>query len=42
MNILVTANVIYNSRNYLRLLNKVIVGKDDIIYNSRNYLRLLN
>ena len=33
---------IYNSRNYLRLLNKCAFIIPYSIYNSRNYLRLLN
>ena len=33
---------IYNSRNYYRLLNKLLLNAEYIIYNSRNYYRLLN
>ena len=34
--------LIYNSRNYYRLLNYYKDGTDNSIYNSRNYYRLLN
>ena len=34
--------IIYNSRNYLRLLNFLDRASILAIYNSRNYLRLLN
>ena len=36
------SNWIYNSRNYLQLLNKDIILDKVSIYNSRNYLQLLN
>ncbi len=35
-------NVIYNSRNYSILLNRVEAEKRTLIYNSRNYSILLN
>ena len=35
-------NIIYNSRNYYRLLNDGGAVKYLVIYNSRNYYRLLN
>ena len=34
--------MIYNSRNYYRLLNKATMHQTAVIYNSRNYYRLLN
>ena len=33
---------IYNSRNYIGLLNKILKQKGRLIYNSRNYIGLLN
>ena len=34
--------MIYNSRNYYRLLNPLSAHRPVSIYNSRNYYRLLN
>ena len=33
--------LIYNSRNYLRLIARSSRWNDVLIYNSRNYLRLI-
>ena len=34
--------MIYNSRNYIGLLDVIIRLQDTIIYNSRNYIGLLD
>ena len=33
---------IYNSRNYMKVLNNIDKYNNIIIYNSRNYMKVLN
>ena len=39
---LLLEKIIYNSRNYLGLIDTPATGNGDVIYNSRNYLGLID